>query len=126
MNLGFLDDGTAAHEFGHAIGLAHEHQNPREALSGMRGRPSRAREIPEFLGRSDDPPQRPAQIQRRSTQRDRLRSQIDHALLLPRLVDNERDRHGRPTKCFPTWTSNSSPARKCIRKPAAPPPRPRR
>ncbi len=29
MNLGFLDGGTAAHEFGHAIGLAHEHQNPR-------------------------------------------------------------------------------------------------
>jgi hypothetical protein len=28
MNLGFLDAGTAAHEFGHAIGLAHEHQNP--------------------------------------------------------------------------------------------------
>jgi hypothetical protein len=28
MNLGFLDPGTAAHEFGHAIGLAHEHQNP--------------------------------------------------------------------------------------------------
>jgi hypothetical protein len=28
MNLGFLDGGTAAHEFGHAIGLAHEHQNP--------------------------------------------------------------------------------------------------
>jgi len=27
MNLGFLDGGTAAHEFGHAIGLAHEHQN---------------------------------------------------------------------------------------------------
>ena len=25
MNLGFLDPGTAAHEFGHAIGLAHEH-----------------------------------------------------------------------------------------------------
>src|SRR5918996_1323955 len=24
----FLDGGTAAHEFGHAIGLAHEHQNP--------------------------------------------------------------------------------------------------
>lgn len=29
MNLGFLDGGTAGHEFGHAIGLAHEHQNPR-------------------------------------------------------------------------------------------------
>lgn len=28
MNLGFLDGGTAAHEFGHAIGCAHEHQNP--------------------------------------------------------------------------------------------------
>lgn len=28
MNLGFLSGGTAAHEFGHAIGLAHEHQNP--------------------------------------------------------------------------------------------------
>lgn len=28
MNLGFLDKGTTAHEFGHAIGLAHEHQNP--------------------------------------------------------------------------------------------------
>jgi hypothetical protein len=28
MNLGFLDGGTTAHEFGHAIGFAHEHQNP--------------------------------------------------------------------------------------------------
>lgn len=28
MNLGFLDGGTSAHEFGHALGLAHEHQNP--------------------------------------------------------------------------------------------------
>lgn len=28
MNLGFLDGGTAGHEFGHAIGLGHEHQNP--------------------------------------------------------------------------------------------------
>jgi hypothetical protein len=28
MNLGFLEGGTAAHEFGHAIGLAHEHQSP--------------------------------------------------------------------------------------------------
>jgi len=28
MNLGFLTGGTAAHEFGHAIGLNHEHQNP--------------------------------------------------------------------------------------------------
>lgn len=28
MNLGFEEGGTAAHEFGHAIGLGHEHQNP--------------------------------------------------------------------------------------------------
>ncbi|WP_418314857.1 M12 family metallopeptidase [Piscinibacter sakaiensis] len=28
MNLGFMDGGTTAHEFGHAIGLGHEHQNP--------------------------------------------------------------------------------------------------
>jgi len=28
MNLGFMDGGTTAHEFGHAIGFAHEHQNP--------------------------------------------------------------------------------------------------
>ena len=28
MNLGSMDGGTAGHEFGHAIGLAHEHQNP--------------------------------------------------------------------------------------------------
>src|SRR5688572_5886481 len=28
MNLGFLEDGTPAHEFGHALGLAHEHQSP--------------------------------------------------------------------------------------------------
>ncbi len=28
MNLGFLDGGTPGHEFGHAIGLAHEHSSP--------------------------------------------------------------------------------------------------
>ena len=28
MNLGFMDGGTTAHEFGHTIGFAHEHQNP--------------------------------------------------------------------------------------------------
>ena len=28
MNLGFTDGGTPAHEFGHAVGLHHEHQNP--------------------------------------------------------------------------------------------------
>lgn len=32
INLGFLDGGTAAHEFGHAIGLGHEHQSPMGGL----------------------------------------------------------------------------------------------
>ncbi len=32
MNLGFLDGGTTAHEFGHAIGLGHEHQNPSPGI----------------------------------------------------------------------------------------------
>jgi hypothetical protein len=32
MNLGFLDGGTAAHEFGHAIGLAHEHSSPEGGI----------------------------------------------------------------------------------------------
>lgn len=32
MNLGFLDGGTAAHEFGHAIGMAHEHSNPHGGI----------------------------------------------------------------------------------------------
>lgn len=36
MNLGFLDGGTAAHEFGHAIGLGHEHQNPQGGIEWKR------------------------------------------------------------------------------------------
>ena len=28
MNLGFIDRGTILHEFGHALGLIHEHQSP--------------------------------------------------------------------------------------------------
>ena len=33
MNLGFMNGGTTAHEFGHAIGLAHEHQNPAGGMA---------------------------------------------------------------------------------------------
>jgi hypothetical protein len=32
MNLGFQDGGTSAHEFGHAIGQGHEHQNPEGGI----------------------------------------------------------------------------------------------
>ena len=28
MNLGFIDQGTVLHEFGHALGLIHEYQSP--------------------------------------------------------------------------------------------------
>jgi hypothetical protein len=32
MNLGFQDGGTSGHEFGHTIGLGHEHQNPEGGI----------------------------------------------------------------------------------------------
>jgi hypothetical protein len=32
MNFGWLDEGVVLHEFGHAIGLIHEHQNPLGAI----------------------------------------------------------------------------------------------
>ena len=32
MNFGWLDEAVVLHEFGHAIGLAHEHQNPQGGL----------------------------------------------------------------------------------------------
>lgn len=32
LNLGWQDQGVILHEFGHMIGLSHEHQNPREGI----------------------------------------------------------------------------------------------
>ncbi len=48
MNLGFQEGGTSIHEFGHAIGLGHEHQNPEggiqwneaEVIRSLAGRPN--------------------------------------------------------------------------------------
>jgi hypothetical protein len=68
MNLGFLDGGTAAHEFGHAIGLAHEHQNPegRNRVE-RRGRPARPEPGRPTTGRpTRNPAQRPRQVRPRS------------------------------------------------------------
>jgi Astacin (Peptidase family M12A)/Bacterial pre-peptidase C-terminal domain len=33
MNFGWLDEAVVLHEFGHALGLAHEHQNPEGGIS---------------------------------------------------------------------------------------------
>lgn len=48
LNLGWLDEGVVLHEFGHAIGLAHEHQNPAggirwneaEVIKDLKGPPN--------------------------------------------------------------------------------------
>ncbi len=94
MNLGFLDGGTAAHEFGHAIGLAHEHQNPAGGIQWNEEVVIRElAKSPNFWDEADDAPQRPAQIQRRSDQRHGVRSRFDHALFLPVRLDPERHRH---------------------------------
>ncbi len=36
MNFGWLEEGTVLHEFGHALGLAHEHQNPAGGIQWNR------------------------------------------------------------------------------------------
>ena len=94
MNLGFLDGGTAAHEFGHAIGLAHEHQNPAGGIQWNEEVVIREMaEVTQLLGRGDDASQHPAQVPGGSDQRNGVRSRFDHAVLLSCLVDLERHRH---------------------------------
>ena len=94
MNLGFHRRRHAAHEFGHAIGLAHEHQNPAGGIQwNEAGRDSRTGQVAQLLGRSHDAPQRPAQVHGGPGQRDGVRSRFDHAVLLSRRVDAQRHRH---------------------------------
>ncbi len=56
-------------------------------------RDRRAGEVAQLLGRGDGPAQRPAQIQHRPDQRHRVRSRLDHALLLSGVMDAQRHRH---------------------------------
>ena len=39
MNLGFIDRGTVLHEFGHTLGLIHEHQSPFEGTAAPDNKP---------------------------------------------------------------------------------------
>ena len=101
MNLGFEDGGTAAHEFGHAIGLGHEHQNPQGGIEW--NEPEVIRDLsgpPNSWTAGPDPPQRARQVRAGSAPRLGVRSEVDHALLLPRPVDQERRRHLGEQRAF--------------------------
>ena len=104
MNLGFLDGGTAAHEFGHAIGLAHEHQNPDGRNSVERaGGHSGAGQITQFLGRADRPAQRAAQSTVRTRSTGRSSTPIRScSISFPRRVDLERHCHQGERRAVPS------------------------
>ncbi len=96
MNLGFLDGGTAGHEFGHAIGLAHEHSNPEGGIQwnepvviAALGGP------PNFWDEAEGAPQRLHEVRGRPDQGHAVRPRLDHALRLPGVVDPQRDRDAR-------------------------------
>ncbi len=99
MNLGFLDGGTAAHEFGHAIGLGHEHQNPAGGIQWNE---------PVVLQNLAGPPNNwdEATIRhnvlnkyrRRPDARHPVRPEVDHAVLLSGQLDNATASARRPTR----------------------------
>ena len=96
MNLGFQDGGTSGHEFGHAIGLGHEHQNPEGGLQW-----NEAEVIRDLSG----PPNSWTVEQIRHNvleryARDQVRGTVfdqdfDHALRLSVALDDQRRRHAR-------------------------------
>ena len=119
MNLGFLDGGTAAHEFGHAIGLAHEHQNPAGGIQW--NEEVVIRELAGFtqlLGRGDDASQCPTQVQA-----DQINgTAFDPDSIMLYFFPASWTLNGIGTKAnevLSRSTRSSSPARRCIRKRAA-------
>ena len=112
MNLGFLDGGTAAHEFGHAIGLAHEHQNPRGGIQWNE------QVVIQELAKSpnfwDEETARHKSFGNTAS----TRSMGPSSTRTPSCSISFR-RHGpstasrpRQTKCYRPWTNNSLQARK--------------
>ena len=94
MNLGFMDGGTAAHEFGHAIGLAHEHQNPAGGIQWNEAVVIREMAgSPNFWDEQTDAPQHPGPLPRRPGEQHEIRPGIDHAVLLPGRMDDQWRRH---------------------------------
>lgn len=90
MNLGFLDGGTAGHEFGHAIGLAHEHQNP---AGGMRW--NEAKVIQDLSG----PPN--------NWDEATIRHNVLHKYTVDQIKGTQFDPHSIMLYFFPaSWTTN--------------------
>ena len=114
MNLGFLDGGTAAHEFGHARrpgarALEPARRHPVERA----GRHRRARRAAELLGRGEGAPQRLLKYaldQIKGTQFD------PDSIMLYSFPATGRSTGSRPTRttCCRRSTRRSSRARRCI------------
>ena len=114
LNLGWQDQGVILHEFGHMIGLAHEHQNPEGGLVWNEEEVIRDLSGPaELLGRGHDPAQRARQVQRRPGRR--------HRFDRHRSCSTPSRTTGPPTPAPPArtrslsdlTTGSSSPGRRC-------------
>ena len=94
MNLGFMDGGTTAHEFGHAIGLAHEHQNPAGGIEWNEEVVIRELARPPNLW--DEATARHNVLRKYSADQingTRFDPDLDHAVFLPRRMDTQWHRH---------------------------------